>query len=454
MVKLEYEYVKNFIESKGCKLLDDVYSGNSKKLNILFSCGHIDQRTFSGFQGSAPLCRRCTKHGSISEDEVEENLLKYGYRLISRDYFQMSKKISIQDNDGYKYYTSYCTLLQEINKDARPWRFDPRNIYTIENIRLFLKLNGNKLFLEENEVFKRSKHKMTFYDDEGYKYYYSFDMISGSIKNNNGNWIVNKFNKYSLDNMSLWLEKNNKPFMLLENQEYKNNNGKLKFKCLNCHEDENCFESTWADISMGGGCPFCTHNRVGKYNNFAYLFPSPSIADEWDYVKNYPITPKDIMSQTNKKYWWICPNCNRSYHMSPSYRNGQNKCNCPKCAKSKGEKIVEEYFITNKIYYSSQYRFIDCRDIMPLPFDFAIFQDEEKKILLGITEYDGELHYFPYRMMKNKEENLLKTQLHDEIKNKYCEDHNIFLLRIPYWDKANIKEILDKEILSLRKEVI
>lgn len=38
------------------------------------------------------------------------------------------------------------------------------------------------------------------------------------------------------------------------------------------------------------------------------------------------------------------------------------------------------------------------------------------------------------------------TQTRDSIKNKYCEDNGIKLLRIPYWDFKNIDEILSKEL--------
>nr|DAV62701.1 MAG TPA: hypothetical protein [Caudoviricetes sp.] len=34
------------------------------------------------------------------------------------------------------------------------------------------------------------------------------------------------------------------------------------------------------------------------------------------------------------------------------------------------------------------------------------------------------------------------VQKHDEIKNQYCKDNNIFLIRIPYWDNDDIEYIL------------
>ena len=37
---------------------------------------------------------------------------------------------------------------------------------------------------------------------------------------------------------------------------------------------------------------------------------------------------------------------------------------------------------------------------------------------------------------------LKETQIRDRIKNKYCKDNNIKLIRIPYFEFDNIDEIL------------
>jgi hypothetical protein len=45
------------------------------------------------------------------------------------------------------------------------------------------------------------------------------------------------------------------------------------------------------------------------------------------------------------------------------------------------------------------------------------------------------------------EKALKQNKIRDEIKNTYCKDNNIHLVRIPYWDFNNIENIL-KEKLS------
>ena len=36
----------------------------------------------------------------------------------------------------------------------------------------------------------------------------------------------------------------------------------------------------------------------------------------------------------------------------------------------------------------------------------------------------------------------------DDIKTKYCKDNNIELIRIPYWEKDNIEEILNHKLIT------
>lgn len=71
-------------------------------------------------------------------------------------------------------------------------------------------------------------------------------------------------------------------------------------------------------------------------------------------------------------------------------------------------------------------------------------------------EYDGEQHFKPIRYYTQTEEEMMaafkKTQEHDRIKNKYCEDNQINLLRIPYWEKENIETIINNHLQRLSIE--
>lgn len=56
----------------------------------------------------------------------------------------------------------------------------------------------------------------------------------------------------------------------------------------------------------------------------------PNLAKEWDYERNYPLTPQQVTQGSTKNVWWICPQ-GHSYDMQ-IYRRTTGKQNCPICA--------------------------------------------------------------------------------------------------------------------------
>lgn len=69
-----------------------------------------------------------------------------------------------------------------------------------------------------------------------------------------------------------------------------------------------------------------------------------------------------------------------------------------------------------------------------------------------LIEYDGEQHYFPIRFgdISNEQakEKFDKVCLHDNIKNKYCKDNNIPLIRIPYWERNDMEYYLFEKLVE------
>ena len=101
------------------------------------------------------------------------------------------------------------------------------------------------------------------------------------------------------------------------------------------------------------------------------------------------------------------------------------------------EKRIEKFLISNNIDYICEKTFDDCKNVSFLHFDFYL-----PKLNL-IIEFDGPFHTKPIY----GEDVLKKVKINDQIKNKYCKDNNINLLRISYLNLKNIEEILSEEIL-------
>jgi uncharacterized protein len=78
------------------------------------------------------------------------------------------------------------------------------------------------------------------------------------------------------------------------------------------------------------GCPYCSGQKVTVYNNLLVLFPD--VAKEWHPTKNSDLTPKDFLSKSHKKVWWLCPK-GHSYESIVSSRTRKKKpTGCPYCS--------------------------------------------------------------------------------------------------------------------------
>ena len=91
-----------------------------------------------------------------------------------------------------------------------------------------------------------------------------------------------------------------------------------------------------------------------------------------------------------------------------------------------------------EIEYVSEYRI--CIGDSYCRFDFYLL-----KYNLFI-EYDGQQHYYPIRYCGDNEakniEIFQKGKERDKLKDNYCIENNINLLRIPYWESKNIETII------------
>lgn len=110
------------------------------------------------------------------------------------------------------------------------------------------------------------------------------------------------------------------------------NNKKVWWICSKCHHE---WEATIFSRHTGCGCPECKKTTISEKqskadfdDSLAYNFPE--IAKEWDYEKN-KVKPEEVYSNSNKKYWWKCKKCGRSWEAVVSSRTLRNT-GCPYCS--------------------------------------------------------------------------------------------------------------------------
>lgn len=161
--------------------------------------------------------------------------------------------------------------------------------------------------------------------------------------------------------------------------------------------------------------------------------------NKYDYSKvNY--------KNTETKVKIICP-IHGVFEQIPANHIYQ-KCGCPTCKKEKikynfakaygekkslGEKEIKTILLEKELFFEREYKFEDCRDVLPLPFDFYV---PSKNLLI---EYNGKQHYEPIRHWGGRKK-FLKQKHHDWLKRRYAKRNNIDLLVISY--KESIEEKL------------
>ena len=127
-------------------------------------------------------------------------------------------------------------------------------------------------------------------------------------------------------------------------------------------------------------------------------------------------------------------------------RNGHTtSCGCRR--QSLGEEKIENLLFDAGINYSKEY-LVDVREEKiyqhhKARYDFAIFKNNQ---LTYFIEYDGEQHFQNRQELKTfwkNSEPFEKRQERDELKNQWCRDNGVPLIRIPYthYDKLNIEDL-------------
>ena len=173
-------------------------------------------------------------------------------------------------------------------------------------------------------------------------------------------------------------------------------------------------------LLQGCGCPKCAKNL--KLTTQEYI--------ERLHDVNPNIVPLEDYKTAKTKVLHKCLIDGYEWMVEPS--STLQGYGCPKCHESKGEKAIGRWLDDNDILYVSQKKFKDCKDKHPLPFDFYL---PDYNICV---EYDGIQHFEPIEYFGGVK-SLKYVQEHDDIKNEYCQNNNIKLLRIAYFEDIEEK---------------
>ena len=187
----------------------------------------------------------------------------------------------------------------------------------------------------------------------------------------------------------------------------------------------------------GKGCPKCSGSMKLTQDDFDEKVKK-LFDNEYIFLEPYVNTMTSILCKHS---------CGHKWKVRPD--NLFQGKRCPLCSnESKGEKFIREYLENKGISFETQKTFKDCVYINKLRFDFYL---NDFDVLI---EYDGEQHFKQINYTKDNsinKENFENTKKRDKIKNDYCKEKNIKLIRIPYTTKEKDIENIIMSIIESKK---
>ena len=186
----------------------------------------------------------------------------------------------------------------------------------------------------------------------------------------------------------------------------------------------------------GEGCILCGFLRTSdqcRHTTGIFVKKANSVHENsYDYSK---VDYKNART----KVCIVCPIHGEFFQAPDKHLSGHQ---CPRCVGSKGEKAITKWLQKKGIPFHHHHpcHVLRVGGKRPLHFDFCT------KHIKYLIEYDGEQHFNPVRFNNVSKEQAVevfkKTQYHDSLKNQYCIENNIPLLRISYKEFDHIPEIL------------
>jgi hypothetical protein len=219
--------------------------------------------------------------------------------------------------------------------------------------------------------------------------------------------------------------------------EYKSAISSIKMKHVSCGHEWNPRACEF--VNSEKRCPNCFGNNKKTTEQFkAEIYGV--VGDEYTVMGEYVNIHEKITMRHNSSF------CNNNEWRVEANSFLHNNRRCPACNESKGERRVREYLQSKGIEFIREYTFKDLKGLDGglLRFDFAII---EKDTLKMVVEYDGEFHSKKVYI----EHDLEKQKLYDSIKNSYCIEKDIPLLRINYTEFDKIESILEESLKTEKR---
>jgi hypothetical protein len=455
--KYDYFEVESYFWGHDCKVttLESEYKSTTQKLNVKCKCDENFIVSYDLFKKMTfKMCKKCRKE--LKTDESYEKAKVYieiisnsSCELLTKriDYLGSKQKLEIICPCDEVFS---CSVNQFITQDKHTCnkcsadRVRKAHAYTIEDVIKIIENvetgNGCKYISGDYENNTSLLLIKCACDNDFETSLAQFGHANKKQCNLCG--FSKKGWRYTYQDASDLINEYGCKIITLEH-EYVDSTQKLKIEC----KCGNSFEKSLSlfRYKNGGRCRICYLDYLSEKSILSYEHVKEYI-EVSSQSKCKLLTLEENYKNTRLPVLFQCE-CEETFLTSIHEFKSGNQRRCKKCSKSisKGEFAVKNCLEEINIDFEMEYRIEECKYKSQLPFDFAIFNEEELALLI---EYDGELHYKSSEIFGG-DETLAITKLRDGIKTQYCIDNNIPLLRIPYWDFDNIESIINNKLIEL-----
>lgn len=350
---------------------------------------------------------------------VKEFTENKGYKLLSTEYKKQNEKLTFMCKEEHIFDMNFQGFkkLKECPICSGKW-------LNYDVVKKYIEDKNYKLLSEE---YINNRTKLKLQCPKGH----IFDMCFSNFKTgqrcpicakeNNLKRIQSQRLKY--EDVKKYIESQGDELL---STEYISAREKLKIKCKEGH----IYDTRWDNYKTGYRCPTCGIQKSSDKQKHSY-----------EYVKNFIEMYGDelLSDQYIHSHAKLKIKCKKGHIYDTAFTNYQSGSRCPICKISHGENNIKNILDKYEIDYIQQYKFKDCKFKRQLPFDFYL---PDYNILI---EYDGEQHFIVKEHFGGYE-GFIDIKIRDTIKDIYCKDNNIKLIRIPYYNKNNLENILIKEL--------
>lgn len=256
----------------------------------------------------------------------EKRVGRYSIDLVIYPKSKKEKTIALE-LDGVYSHNSKETIMRDSRKDI----FLREKGYRVIRVKEEM-LDEDKITFSNDIItypYKRDKSFLNQLIQYLIKFLSGIEFISDYEKDH---WKIERFNYHYRKNHSIavlypdvareWSDKNKESPDVVSS----GTSGYRWWVCPKCHME---YQATISNrVIHHSACPYCAHIKVTPKTSLMSVYPD--IAKEWDYDKNFPLTPNDVLPGTEKKVWWICEK-GHSWKTLIYLRTGPYKSKCPVC---------------------------------------------------------------------------------------------------------------------------